>query len=212
MRRDDLVHVGVPAAEIVGELVLGALRHPGLDLPVVALDKADEVHDLAAPHRIVQHMAVRPEPVDALHLLQVRRQLLHRHQAAPGHRAGEHRLVGAEQRGAHLGVDAVGADHVGGARARRPRSAPRRDRLRTAMRGAAPAELHGVGLDRLHGVGQQAVQVAPVQHHMRRAVALRASPRRDRTSSRSRRCDQCRITRRDGSTCTRLSASSRPSA
>ena len=42
------------------------------------------------------------------------------------------------------------------------------------MRGAAPAELDRVGLERPHRVGQQPVQVAPVQHDVRRAVALRA--------------------------------------
>ena len=185
-----VVHVGVPAAEVVGELVLGALRHPGFDLPVVALDEADEVHDLAAPHRIVQHMAVRPEPVGALHLREMRRQLRHRHQAAPGDAAGELRLVGAEQAGAHLGMDAVGADHVGrAATCRHSRTAPRRDRRRSARSTAQRRpSLTASGFMRAHRIGQQTMQVAPVQHDVRRAVALLRSRRRDRTSSRSRRC------------------------
>ena len=135
---DHLVHVGVPAAEVVGELVLGALRHPGFDLPVVALDEADEVHDLAAPHRIVQHVAVRAEPVDALHLPQMRRQLVHRHQAAPRDAAGEIGLVGAEQRRrAPWNGCRRRRSRKRRARLRRPRSAPRRGRLRRGWRRSA---------------------------------------------------------------------------
>ena len=40
------------------------------------------------------------------------------------------------------------------------------------MRGAAAAELDRVGFARADGIGQQPVQIAPVQHDVRRAVAL----------------------------------------
>ena len=102
----------------------------------------------------------------------MRRQLVHRDQPAPGHRAGELRLAGAEQPGADLGMDAVGADHVGRAHAVAVFEPHVGGVILGGDAGATAAELDGVGLDRAHRIRQQAVQVAPVQHHMRRAVAL----------------------------------------
>src|SRR5262249_60121925 len=97
VRRLDLidhdVDVGVPIAEIVAQLFLGPYRGPGLDLPIVAFRRAHEVHDLAAAHRIVQHVAARTEPVRSDHASKTGRQLLHRDQAAPGDAGGEYRLA-----------------------------------------------------------------------------------------------------------------------
>ena len=64
---DDGVDVGMPAAIVVGEFRGRAGHRPGFDLPIVALDEADVVHQLAAAHRIVQHMSAGPEPVGAEH-------------------------------------------------------------------------------------------------------------------------------------------------
>ena len=103
----------MPAAEVVGEFAFGAFYGPGFHLPVVALDNADEVHELAAPYRIVQHVAARTEPVRADHTRKMRRQPIHRHQAAPRHATSELGAVGAEQTGTHLGVNSVGTDNEG---------------------------------------------------------------------------------------------------
>lgn len=70
---DECMHVGVPAAKIAGEFVLAAFDDPGFDLPIVAFDNADEIHQFAATHRIMQHVAVRAEPVRGEKLRQMRR-------------------------------------------------------------------------------------------------------------------------------------------
>ena len=108
-------------------------------------------------------------------------------------------------------MDAVGADHVGRAHAVAVLEPHVGVVAFGGDAGAAPAELDGVRLDRAHRIRQQAVQVAPVQHHMRRAVAL-ARRRAEIEPVPGLAGAQCRITRRDGSTWTRFSASSRPSA
>ena len=105
----------MPAAEVVGELGVRALGHPGFHLPVVALDEGDEVHDLAAAHWIVQHVAVRAEPVDALHLTRGAAAAPSigtrpRHATAPV----KIRLVLLRTAPAGPGVNAVSADHIGG--------------------------------------------------------------------------------------------------
>jgi hypothetical protein len=61
------VNILMPAAEVVGEFALSAFYSPGFHLPVIALDYADEVHKLAAPYRIVQHVAAWPEPIRSDH-------------------------------------------------------------------------------------------------------------------------------------------------
>ena len=55
---------------------------------------------------------MRAEPVHSDHAGKMGRQLPHRDQAAPGDAAGEHRLARPEQADAHLGMNAVGADHI----------------------------------------------------------------------------------------------------
>ena len=87
----------IPVAEVVGELVPGALHGPAFDPPVVALQQADEIEKPAAAHRIVHDVAARPDPVGADVELDARRHLIARNQAAPRNDAGELRPVGAEQ-------------------------------------------------------------------------------------------------------------------
>ena len=62
---------------------------PGLHAPVVALDHADKVQDLATSQRVRDDMAAHAEPVGPDQPALMRRQTLHRHQAAPGHDACE---------------------------------------------------------------------------------------------------------------------------
>ena len=93
------MNILMPAAEVVGEFALSAFYSPGFHLPVVALDYADEIHKLAAPYRIVQHAAARPEPIRSDHSCKMRRQPCHRHQAAPRHTTSKLGTAGAEQTG-----------------------------------------------------------------------------------------------------------------
>ena len=166
-RLDPIDHdldVGVPIAEIVAQLLLGAHGGPGLHLPIVALRRAHVVHDLAAAHRIVQHVAVRAEPVHSNHAGKMGRQLLHRDQAAPGDAAGEHRLARPEQADADLRMNAIGADHI-----RRLDDAAVLERRFgvSGVRGdrdAPLAQRDGVGLQRADRVGKDAMQIAAVKH------------------------------------------------
>src|SRR5882762_9522548 len=107
---DDQVDVLVPALVVVGAFLGRAARSPGFDFPVVALHAADEIHHLAAAHGILDHVRAGSEPVDADHARHAFGQALHRHCGAPGHDAGELRLVVAEERLAYFRVHAVGAD------------------------------------------------------------------------------------------------------
>jgi hypothetical protein len=107
---DHDLDVSVPIAEVVAQLFDGAHRRPGLDLPIVAFRHAHVVHDLAATHRIVQYVAVRPEPIRSDHAGKMARQLLNRDQAAPCDAAGEYRPARPEQADTDPGMDAVGAD------------------------------------------------------------------------------------------------------
>ena len=103
------MHVRVPAGEVGRAFLAGAFGGPGFHLPVVALDDADEVEQLAAAQEVVHDVPPRPDPVgpDRPHPL---RQAIRRNDAAPRHEAEELRPVGAEQRVADGGVHAVGAD------------------------------------------------------------------------------------------------------
>src|SRR5262249_9031066 len=178
VRRLDLIDhdldVGVPIAEIVAQLFLGPYRGPGLDLPIVALRRAHEVHDLAAAHRIVQHVAARTEPVRSDHPSKTGRQLLHRDQAAPGDAGGEYRLARPEQADADLGMNTIGADQI----RRLDGAAVLEHRFDVSAvgddRDASLVQPDGVGLERANRVGEEAVQIGAVQHEMRRAESLDA--------------------------------------
>jgi hypothetical protein len=76
---NEAVNVLVPAAEVIGEFAFGAFDGPGFHLPVVAFDKANEIHEFAAADRVVRHMAARSEPVRPDHPCEMRRQPVHRH-------------------------------------------------------------------------------------------------------------------------------------
>ena len=144
----------------------------GLDLPIVALHEADEIHQLAAPHGIMKNVTARPQPIGADDPGKVGRKALHRNEPAPRDAVGEHRLAWAEQAFADPGVDAVGANDIG---RRRGLTAVEGDRSLArveANRHAAPVERNRIGPQRLDRVAQKAVQIAAVKHQMRRAEAL----------------------------------------
>src|SRR5580704_17148949 len=92
---DKRLNILMPAAEVVGEFAFSAFDSPGFHLPVIALDYTDEVHKLAAPYRIVQHVAAWPEPIRSDHSCETRRQPFHRHQAAPRHATSKLGTAGA---------------------------------------------------------------------------------------------------------------------
>src|SRR5580704_1942683 len=107
------MNILMPAPEIVGEFAFSAFYSPGFHLPVVALDYADEVHEFAAPNRIVQHVAAWPEPIRSDHSRKMRRQPFHRHQAAPRHATSKLGPASPEQTATHLRVNTVGSNHEG---------------------------------------------------------------------------------------------------
>src|SRR5262249_26483548 len=88
--------------------------------------------------------------------------------------AGEHRLARPEQADADPGVDAVGADHIGGLDG----GAVLERRLGMSGvggdRDASLAQDDGVALQGADRIGEQAMQIAAVKHEMRRAEALDA--------------------------------------
>jgi hypothetical protein len=100
----------MPAVEVIGEFAFGTFDSPGFHPPIVAFDDADEIHDLAAPYRIMQYVTARPEPVRAHHPCELRRKPIHRHETAPRNASCELGTTGAEKTGTHLGVNTVGAD------------------------------------------------------------------------------------------------------
>src|ERR1700730_9127986 len=59
---DDRMNVRMPTAEIVRQLFGRAFDRPGFNSPIVPFDRAHEIHELAATHRIVQHITFWPEP------------------------------------------------------------------------------------------------------------------------------------------------------
>ncbi len=138
-----------------------------LDLPIVALDEADEVHELAATHRIMQHVPARAEPIRAQHPCDVGGQPFHRNQAAPCHAAGELGPVGSEQAFADSRVNAVGAEHERGTH----RFAALETHVNVLVGlievDAPAAELDRVRLEAPDRVGEQAVQVSAMQHDVR---------------------------------------------
>jgi hypothetical protein len=62
-RSNDRVNVRVPVVEITCKLLGRAFSPPGFDLPTVSFERTYEIHDLAAANGIVQHMAMRSEPI-----------------------------------------------------------------------------------------------------------------------------------------------------
>src|SRR5262245_65593290 len=103
--------VRMPAVKVIGQLAGCAFDCPGFNLPIVAFDETDEVHELAATNWIMQHMATRPEPVGPDHLSDVGWKAMHRRDTSPSNAAGEFGSVRAEQAFADLRVNAVRSDH-----------------------------------------------------------------------------------------------------
>src|SRR6185437_13070625 len=107
---DDGVDFLVPSGKGAAASLARAALGPGFHRPVLALEDADEVEQLAAADRIGDDMAAGADPVGADVALHVRRQALHRHQATPGGYAGEEGLGVAADLPADFGMHAVGAD------------------------------------------------------------------------------------------------------
>src|SRR5436305_8175834 len=66
-RANKSLNVVVPAAEIASELLLRTAGAPRFDLPVAALEDADEIHQLSGPQRIVNDVAAGSDPVRTDH-------------------------------------------------------------------------------------------------------------------------------------------------
>ena len=105
----------------------------------------------------------------------VRRQPIHRDEAAPGDAAGECRLAGAEQAGAHLRVDAVGRDDGAGTDLVTARELRGRRLGGLRHRLAAHAELDGVRLQLADRLDQNAMQIVAMHENVRRTEALHRS-------------------------------------
>src|SRR4051794_13723480 len=168
---DQLVDVRVPTAEVRGAFLARALLGPGFDAPVPALDDADEVEQLAAPQKIVDHVAAGPDPVDADVAGEARRQLRHRDQSAPCDTAGELCGIAAEQLTADHRVHAVRADQRVTDDALAVREMERDVASVILETRAARIEPDRIPLDRAHRVDQHAMQVRAVDHEIGRTVA-----------------------------------------
>ena len=107
---DDRQHVRMPEREVAAAFLHRAGLRPAFDQPVVALDRGDEVQQLAAAQRVGDDVAMRADPGHAVLLTQPRGQTVHRHDAAPRHEAGEGGARAAEQRLADARMHAIGAD------------------------------------------------------------------------------------------------------
>src|SRR5262245_10283841 len=160
----------MPAAEVVGQLACRAFDRPGLDLPVVALDVADEVHQLTAPNWIMQDVAARPEPIRRQHLCDVSRKAVHRHNASPGEAAGELGSIGAEQALADLRVNAVRSDREGCSRRYAGIEADFDVLLGLGDVDAAPREMDRIRFQAGDRVNENTVEVAPMKQQVRSAV------------------------------------------
>ncbi len=102
---------GMPSVEITSDVPRSYRRPSRFDFPVSALHEADEIHQFAAAHRILQHMTGGTKPADGHVLCQMSGEPIHRQQAAPCHAAGELRRILSEQEFADPRMNAVGADH-----------------------------------------------------------------------------------------------------
>ena len=143
-----------------------------LDLPIVALDHADEIEQLAAPQRVVDDVAAGADPVGAGKRHAADGQPLARDDAAPGHEAGELGPGGAEHGRAHGGMHAVGADQQAALRASAVLEAETDGVGATLQADAARAHVDCLRLARLYRVGEQPMQVATVDEEVGGAVAL----------------------------------------
>src|SRR5262245_16120440 len=164
--------VRMPAVKVIGQLAGCAFDRPGFNLPIVAFDETDEVHELAATNWIMQHMATRPEPVGPDHLSDVGWKASHRHDPSPSNATGEAGSLGAEQAFADLRVNTVRSNHK-----RRTHSFPgiKSDVHMLVGLGdanAAPGKMECIRLQALDRVGEELVQIATVEHDVGRAVAL----------------------------------------
>ncbi len=120
-------------------------------------------------HAVVHDMAVRAHPHGAVGGVDIARQRFDRRHAAPADAAGKARRVGAEQRFAHHGMDAVGADHDIGL----DRAAVGKARHRAALAGLdAAAALAEPDLGRCERLAQQVEQIGAVHGEVRRAEFL----------------------------------------
>ena len=142
---------------------------PGFGAPVAGFDDADEVQQFAASQRVGDDMAARAHPVDADGCPQRRRQTRHRHDAAPGHQPGVGRATGAEGCLPQGRMHAIGSQR-GVASKAAPIGAVQGNPIALFFeRLCARSQAHGIGLERAHGRQQDPVQVAPMQHPVRRA-------------------------------------------
>src|SRR6185503_5899217 len=164
--------VRVPAAEVPRELVGRAARAPRFDTPVGALEHADEVHHRSAAQWVMHDVPARPDPVRADPACHVRRQPLHRCDAAPSHVAGELRAVRAEQSLAHARMHPVRADENVAARRGAAFQLERDAIVVLGKAGAARAEVDGIGLERPDRARQDLQEIGPVDREVRKAVAL----------------------------------------
>ncbi len=167
---DQRLYVRMPPGIIREAFLDASLRRPGLHPPVAALDHRDVVDQFPAPKRVVDHVAAGADPGDRQRLAQMRLQALGRDHAAPGDDAGEVGLIVAEQAAADLGMYPVGADDE-----LCPHAAP----IDEAQADAVPvllqarqlgAEHDGVRLRGAHSLGQDPVQVMPVQGQIGKAI------------------------------------------
>ncbi len=79
---DDSLDVFVPVGEVAQAFLPAARLIPGFHAPIVTFHHADKIQDLAAPHRVSDDVTAGANPVDAHQAALMRRQTLHRNQAA----------------------------------------------------------------------------------------------------------------------------------
>ena len=162
----------MPGAEILQALLDRPDRRPALLRPLPVLHETDEVQVVAAADRIGDDVPTRADPVGADRPSQFLRQPLHRRQAAPRHQAGEGRLRAVEHLPAQGRVNAVGPDeHVAahGAAIGQPQHHPG---VVLSVAERAGVQVDRVGLQFTHGLDQDRMKLAPVNHPVRRPEAL----------------------------------------
>src|SRR5262249_51184879 len=152
-------------------LLLGSALAPTVAPPVVALDHTDEIEERAAPQRVGDHVAARSVPVGADRTAQLRRQPGHGDNAAPGHQAGEVWFGRTEQVRAQPRVHAVGTDHHVALDA--SATLEFEDGLAAALGAGdgAAGEIERARPLPLHGLPEDAMEVAAMHHPIRRAEA-----------------------------------------
>src|SRR5215471_13227069 len=118
----------------------------------------------------MQHMPARTEPVCRYHRGGARWQALHRYDRTPCHTAGEFRLAQAKQLLPNLRVNAIRADDEWCAR----RFATFKPEVNLSAMltetDTPPREMNRARLEPQQGIHQEAVQIAPMQQHMGRAI------------------------------------------